>query len=257
MKSTTRFTSTWISIGTILAGYFLALPFQVAAQNTCSGAQGQNAVFNSTCNNGNLGIVGSSAFIDASKFAISGSNFCGVLKGILGATSFLSGTVIDARGLNSNNTNMTCTGTPWSGITNPPPSTILLPAGTIVTSSTWTLPTGTHLVGVGDGIGSGTTIQSTPAFSTNPGPLIAFCSSACMGVSVERLNLDGLGGNISAIINQFAGEASFVDHVTLYQIRGTGLLVQGSANNSGPYSNITFDTGRVAHPFHPATLNHT
>ena len=29
----------------------------------------------------------------------------------------------------------------------------------------------------------------------------------------------------------------------LYQILGTGLSVSGSANNSGPYSNLTFDTG--------------
>ncbi len=34
-----------------------------------------------------------------------------------------------------------------------------------------------------------------------------------------------------------------MDHVTRYQIPGTGLLVEGSAGNSGPYSNITFDTG--------------
>jgi hypothetical protein len=34
-----------------------------------------------------------------------------------------------------------------------------------------------------------------------------------------------------------------MDHVTHYQILGTGLLVDGSANNSGPYSNLTFDTG--------------
>jgi hypothetical protein len=211
-------------------------------------SQGQNGVYNSV-----TAVVGSSAFTDASMFATTppppNRNLCGVLNYILDPTHQLlpaSGGVIDARGLPATGTSMTCTGTPWSGITNPPPSTILLPAGTIVIPATWTLPTGTHLIGVGESLGSGTTIQATTAFASTAGPMIAFCSSACMGVSVERLSLDGLGGSIKAIMNQFAGEASFVDHVGLYQIRGTGLLVQGSANNSGPYSNITFDTGGYA-----------
>jgi hypothetical protein len=65
------------------------------------------------------------------------------------------------------------------------------------------------------------------------------------------VNLDGFGGPINGIVNSFAGEGSFVDHVSLYQIRGTGLTVSGSptntaATNSGPYSNITFDTGNYA-----------
>ncbi|MGA8490544.1 MAG: hypothetical protein WB711_09000 [Terriglobales bacterium] len=34
-----------------------------------------------------------------------------------------------------------------------------------------------------------------------------------------------------------------MDHVSLYQILGTGLSVSSSANDSGPFSNITFDTG--------------
>jgi hypothetical protein len=59
---------------------------------------GQNGVY-AYCDSGSLGIVGSSAFIDASKFVTSGSNFCGVLDGILPATGFISGIVIDARGL--------------------------------------------------------------------------------------------------------------------------------------------------------------
>jgi hypothetical protein len=64
-----------------------------------------------------------------------------------------------------------------------------------------------------------------------------------MGISVEKLNLDGQGQSINGIVNQNAGDLSYVDHVNLYQILGTGLLISGGASNSGPYSNITFDTG--------------
>jgi hypothetical protein len=127
----------------------------------------------------------------------------------------------------------------------------LLPAGTIISPGIWILPPGTHLIGEGDSIGSGTTIQTGSTFSATAGPMIQFCSSACSDVSLERVNLDGFGGPINGIVNSFAGEGSFVDHVSLYQIRGTGLSVSGSptnpaATNSGPYSNITFDTGNYA-----------
>src|SRR5450755_1514364 len=108
MRCTTRFTSIWISIGAILASCFLALPIQLIAQNTCSGTRGQNGVYNATCNNGSLGVVGSSAFIDASMFTAKASDFCGILNFILfpGNGYPASGAVVDARGLNSNNTNM-------------------------------------------------------------------------------------------------------------------------------------------------------
>ena len=45
------------------------------------------------------------------------------------ATTITLKTRIDARGLPGNTTtSMTCTASPWAGIANPPPSTILLPA---------------------------------------------------------------------------------------------------------------------------------
>jgi hypothetical protein len=43
-------------------------------------------------------------------------------------------------------------------------------------------------------------------------------------------------------VNAYAQDNSYVDHVSLYQIRGTGLLVESNATNSGPYTNISFDT---------------
>jgi hypothetical protein len=57
------------------------------------------------------------------------------------------------------------------------------------------------------------------------------------------LNLDGQGQSIGGIVNQNSQDFSYVDHVGLYQILETGLSISGSASNSGPYTNIVFDTG--------------
>jgi hypothetical protein len=68
-------------------------------------------------------------------------------------------------------------------------------------------------------------------------------SSGCNGISVENLTLDGQGYAVNGIMNQYAQDLSYADHVNLYRITGIGLIVSTSASNSGPYSNITFDTG--------------
>ena len=75
--------------------------------------------------------------------------------------------------------------------------------------------------------------------------MIQFGSSSgcCTAISVENLTLDGTATGVSGIVNQYAGDLSYVDHIGLYRILGTGLSVFGSANRSGPYSNITFDLG--------------
>ncbi len=89
----------------VLLGCFSIYAVVVSAQ----GSQGQNAVYNST-----NGIVGSSAFYDASVFATGSttSTVCSVLYSVLGLLSYplTTGAVIDARGLNAGNTNMTCAG---------------------------------------------------------------------------------------------------------------------------------------------------
>jgi hypothetical protein len=236
--------------------------------------QGQDAVYNPS-----NGVTNSPAFIDASMFAgsVSGPNICTVLNFVLTRvvkTTYPNGAVIDARGLPNSTptTSMTCTGTPWSGINNPPPSTILLPAtgraatlNPIVISSTWILPNKTRLIGEGDGILSSGSSPGTIIEAVSPlgslQSMIQFGSSSssicpqvgnvptCTGISVENLTLNGQAQSVDGIINQYAQSNSYVKHVSIYQILGTGLLVStpgsgsGSANNSGPYSNITFDTG--------------
>jgi hypothetical protein len=257
MKRTGNIASWWLTLAVmVIMGW---LPIPAGAQ------QGQNAVYNSsgTCSP-NCAV--SAAFIDAYAVwkSLGGANFCGVLNTILNPQSGIfptTGGLIDARGLNSSHVSMKCTASPWAGITSPPPSNILLPAGTIVIPTAWTLPPQTHLIGQGDNPSSGTVIQActsttcTNSFSGTA--MIQFCSgSGCSGVSVEKLILDGQGQQssgsyISGIINQYS-QVSYVDHVSLYQILGRGLSISGGASNSGPYTNITFDTG--GHSGVPSTV---
>lgn len=247
----------WLGIGIGVIGLIFGCPMASQAQ------VGDNAVYNSssTC------CSPSPAFIDATPFATQNGNLCLVLHNVLISTGYpVTGAVIDARGLpfTTPATSMTCTTanpSPWAGITNPPPSTILLPAtgGTtpipIKIPSTWVLPNYTVLIGEGDSISSGTTIQAKTTFTSGT-DMIDLGSSIlcplqggihlCNSVAVQNLILDGQGGSINGIVNTNAQVGSYVDHVTLYQIRGTGLSLSGAANGSGPYTNITFDLGTAS-----------
>jgi hypothetical protein len=253
MKIAARFTSKRMFLAKVafLVAWSSVHPALAAAQ----GSQGQNAVYN----NSNTA-VGSSAFIDASMFAVRNGTICSVIYNILSQVNY-SASVIDTRGLPSSTpaTSMTCASgtTPWNhGATfQNKPSTILLPAtgaNPMVIPTTWVLPSNTRLVGEGENnpltSTPGTTIQ-TPS-GTLLSTMIQFGSSSvcgssgCSGIAVEQLTLDGKAQAVHGIVNQFSQTNTYVDHVTLYQILGTGLLISGSgANDSGPYTNITFDTG--------------
>jgi hypothetical protein len=250
MKGTTRFTSSWTFFAIVAAAASLFPAVPIAAAQTQS-LQGQDAVYNSSAQ-----VTNSPSFIDASMFAFNNGTICSVIYNILTSTNPpypSGGAVVDARGLANSTpaTSMTCTTahpSPWAGIANPLPSTILLPAGTIVIPSGWVLPKSTRLIGEGDGIPSngltpGTTIQAASGFS---GTMIQFGSTASTGIAVEHLTLDGqgqLGQSVNGIANAESQANSYVDHVSLYRILGTGQSVSGTANDSGPYSNITFDPG--------------
>jgi hypothetical protein len=240
--------------------WLLVSAVNVEAQGT--GSQGSNAVYDS---NGAC-CVGSSGFIDAKVFlggVGQGSDLCDVIYKILNGTDFnypATGAVIDARGIT---TNLACqVGSPWSepaGYINKP-STILLPAGTITIPSTWIVPSGTLLIGEGTTTVSNssgieqTTIQAKNTFATGT-PILQFGASsgtaacpgpACKGIGIEHLNLNGNNLAVNGIENANSQEQTYVDHVTLYQILGTGLYIHGNAQNSGPYSNITYDTNGAA-----------
>jgi len=238
---------------------------------------------NTICTSVSLCSVGGSpAFIDGSVFLGTGvnlgSDLCDVIYKILtgrtGITYPPTGSVIDARGIS---TNLTCTkGSPWfessTGFANVP-STILLPSGTITIPSTWVLPGGTKLIGQGSEIPSipvpptvsGITLiqacsTSITGCSANfSGTMIEFgaacpgsqCTGIVKGISVENVALNGNGLGVTGILNEESQELTYVDHVALVQILGMGLQVTGNAQNSGaqnsgPYSNITFDTGNFS-----------
>jgi len=244
MRSRIDAVASWLFMVTICALTVLHLSSAVPA----AAQTGQNAVYNAGSP------VPSPSFIDASQFAKLTLDFCGVLNAVLAGTKYpATGAVIDARAVPTSTppTQPTCAASPWAGITNPPPSTILLPAGTIQISTPWVLPSNTRLIGEGESdprsAVPGTTIQAASTIQMQA--MIQFgssavCSSGCSGISVERLTIDGNSLFLHGISNLYAQNNTYVDHVTLYQILGTGLLISGpSAQNSGPYTNITFDTG--------------
>jgi hypothetical protein len=208
---------------------------------------GNKAVYNASGT-----YASSSAYVDASVFA--GSDICQKIYNAL--TSIPAGTkFVDARGITSN---MTCgaTETPWlsNGTNAIVQSTILLPAGTINVSRTWIIPDGTRVIGEGiGGEGTGGSTSGTTLSAGNfTGPMIQMgdggvhcpgTGNICHGISVEDLTLDGEGKTINGIVNANSQELSYVSHVKFFQVMGTGLTVNTNAQNSGPYSNITFDTG--------------
>ena len=222
--------------------------------------QGYNAVYNS------LGACCSSsaAFVDASAYTTGTSqDFCVVLYNILSAssygTTFPSGAVIDARGINAGNNSMSCgsTSTPWvqGSASTFNPSTILLPSGTLTISKGWVLPDRTRIFGEGNNPSpGGTTIKAHSGFA---GTMIQMGSSSCndggagqcYGVVVASMLLEGSGQTLNGIVNTNSGGASYVDHVNLHQIEGTGLQVSGSfAQDSGPYSNIACSAENACSP---------
>ena len=225
MKNGMRFTSQLlVAFLVALIGCLLAFPALVTAQS-----QGNNAVYYQSGSSG-VCCKGSAAFIDASTFA--DTTICKTIYDILSVST--SAVFIDARGLNSTNTSMTCAPgwTPWTNGSTivSVPSTILLPAGTIFIQAPWILPANTHLVGVGDGL-SGTVLEVVSG--TTLGTMIQFGSSVtgvcpsgvCTGISVEDLTLNGQAQSIDGIVNQYAQNNSYVNHVRIYQVLGTGLLV--------------------------------
>lgn len=214
----------------LMSGLFL-WPTLAASQN------GANAICTSA---GCTTITGSTAFIDASVITGPGgaTDVCARINGALTSSYPTTARVIDARGINSGNSNMTCPpgDTPWvygTSVTSAN-AAILLPPGTINIQTTWILPNQTRLIGVGRQM---TRIVWT---GTTGGDMIDMCSSACFGVGVSDLTLAGGGPTVinNGIVNNNAQEETYVDRVNFTLIDGIALEIGSGAGNSGPYSNI-------------------
>lgn len=244
---------------TVAAGAFFAVAIAVNVLfavpgygQGCTPQQGNNAVYG-TCNS-SITTFGSTAFIDASAFSGSATDFCAVINHIYTTSGLIpaSGAVIDARGLNGGNTSMTCAASPWNGVTSPPPTTVLLPAAgpsaAIVIAQTWALPNRTRLVGEGK---LTTVIQPTSSFTGDLIDMGVSCpTGGCSGISVEQIEL-GFPGNTysgtntnNGIVNASAQNNSYVDNVSISNLGGVGLSV--TAANSGPYTNLAYGTNQGA-----------
>jgi hypothetical protein len=193
----------------------------------------------------------STAYVDASAYCStagscgSSDDFCHVLYKAL-TTSFPNAGVLDARGVDPSKTGSGCSSandTPfYNGTSYAGSSTVLLPAGTIKISGVWTLPQGTRLIGEGGEDSASPQVQRTVIQAQNGlSPIIQMGSgSGCIGTSIEGVIIDGMGNSSVSGITNPCTDHSYVRRVTLYNILGTGLSVSGA--NSGPYSDITFDT---------------
>jgi hypothetical protein len=241
-----------LTVAWALGTWFLTFPLGAHAQgNNCPPpAQGNNAVYNTTCNSQGPAIVGSPAFIDAGVFASQASDFCGVIYVIISSNTIYpgAGAVIDARGLPGNTgISMTCaTGTtPWNNgaaYVNKP-STILLPAQTVYIPATWILPNGTRVIGEGstnpyDAITAvpQTTIQASSSLT---GAMIQFGDSSCpspggcLGVTLEDVTLNGSNLGINGIVNSNSQELSYAKNVTDRFARPGPRIVRLKLGNGG------------------------
>jgi hypothetical protein len=242
------------SLASVALALLVCFTLPSSAQTPNTNQQGENTVYSSS------GVTASTAFIDASSFCASagscqaGDDFCTVLSAAL-AKLPLTGAVVDARGVvpPSGGTPgvppplSNCTINPFAEVTNP--STVLLPAAFIVMSQTWVLPDRTRIIGVNSPSGASTTLSAGASMTGSmvemggPSPT---CSGACTGVSVEHLRLASINNpTINGIHNGYSQDSSFVNDVSMILSQtataGTGLLVDNNAQNSGPYSIISFN----------------
>jgi len=205
---------------------------------------------------------GSGAFVDAAAFCGAGGSsdcsgtsfdFCATLNTALTKLTTLSpaGGVVDARGVvpvptgsGTGGGPQNCNSNPFSGIsaTNTVPITILLPASTIkLKGAAWTLPNNIRLVGEGEF----TTLADQSSFGdSNFINMGSSGCSPCSGISVEHLKLDEVNKSLGGIVNQYAGQSSYVNDVDMANLSGTGILIE--AANSGPYTNLSFTANSTA-----------
>ena len=238
------------TLGTVvvLLAWFSVAPTRAEAQ--CTYFQGSNAVYGNC--SGSVGPQGTYAFIDASQYQSQG-DICQAMKAILNTfnTNYANGVVVDARGfpLPQGQNAYPCSVNPWNNSPQPSNNVVLLPSGTITLQTTWTLPTNTRITGQGPNV---TILQAASGFAgsdvVNMGTTngsTGLCDGQsppyCAGIGIEHLALAGYGTNTTnGIVNCCSQELSYVNDVILTNLGGTGLLLQGNAGNSGPYSKISF-----------------
>jgi hypothetical protein len=232
-----------ILIGLISA--FVVAPSWSGGQTPAT-AQGNNIVFS-----GSATVAPSTAFIDASAFCTSrctSNDFC-VTLGLALAKVPTTGAIVDARGLvppagsaGAAPPVATCANTnPFASLPASSPVTVLLPAAFISIGTTWKLPDRTRIIGVVGSQGADTTISARSGFSGDMIQMGGACSSPATGVAIEHLVLMAANSqSVNGIHNVCAQDLSYVNDVSIEMVAETGLVIDASAINSGPYSNINF-----------------
>jgi hypothetical protein len=253
MRIAGKLAASWVPLTTlfVLLGLLTMSPIRAQAQ------LGSNAVCGSSPPSG---VTCPSSTIDASAFAGTGggTDVCAKINAVLTSSSYpASGAVVDARGIAVGSAN-TCSMNPFASVTKN--SVVLLPPGVtwLCTTCTWVIPNQSRIVGEGH---SQTTIYAgTSGFSGSDSnhAMIEMCNTGlCYGVGIADLTVNGNGQMagttpIIGILNQNSQELSFVDHVTISNVTGTGLFLgdsgagSGNARNSGPYSNLWINSGSSA-----------
>jgi hypothetical protein len=272
-----------ISLAALVVALGWLLTTATGAHAQCTYAAGNNAVYGNCASKTSVAVQASTAYVDASGTVPTGTkpDFCLTLYNIISGLTG-SGAVIDARGLNTSNSTMSCTSksTPWvqsSGFSTHP-ATILLPAAQITVSNTWIMPQFARIVGEGAGL---TTLLAASGFAAegdgdsviamiemgSQSTTLVFCGSTtnpdCIGVGIQdlTLNLNGSTATVPyGIYNATAQEQSFVDNVVFNNVGGasssatalevaTAALDSGvgaGASNSGPYSNLICNIASTA-----------
>ena len=234
-RSNTRAISWLFRVSRVLVvGAVAVVPAMLEGQS-----QGNNAVYSGTSS-----VTGSAAYIDASAFASSSTTICATLYSILNTGYPTPGALIDARGLNSSNSNLTCAAntSPWYNGTTylNKPAKILLPAGKIVIAYPWVVPDYTKIAGVGSSATSGaagtTTIQAgngtggQPTFSGTAmiqmgGMVGSVGCPVCFEISMTDVTLDAQGQTIDGVDNSNAEELSYLQRVAILNTEGNGLFL--------------------------------
>jgi hypothetical protein len=256
----------------ILLGWISTSPTRALAQG-CSPVAGNNLVYGNCSTQSSFG---SQSYIDVSSATTSATgDLCARIASVLATSGLKAGTVVDARGIVPP-TPLSCSSDPFiigvNGSGQPifaPPSVVLLPSGTITTSSSWVVPDETQLIGEGPGI---TTLQAASGFAdpfvyagTNgtanpavihmgaPNTSATVTQGIVFAVRILHLTVDGNRQTVSStyidgIDNNNAEEQSYVDDVTIQNVLANGLYLSadpdstgdGAADHSGPYTNIVF-----------------
>jgi hypothetical protein len=269
MKSKTGGVLCWV-LSTAIICLWLAGQLELNAQTpsgSCTPYVGDKQVWLTT---GTPGTFGSTHdYIDATQLPYSTHDVCEAIKLGLsklnssptsGCPDYLGRGLIDARGVSSNAGTFACSVNPFPAASGSNQTaayvTVLLPAGIIPITTPWVLPPNTRLIGEGSHAQVVTEIRAGSGFTGITGNALVYmgdqpgvttkyycANSDCNGISIEHLALDGGSTTITGlvgILNNYAQELNYVNDVAFTRIAGTGLMIEGVANNSGPYTDIYY-----------------